>query len=121
MRNDLPIDERHNNALNYEQYLSDPHFHHSQKGCEVKMELTKDIKHLGVIKKCLTHEVVCSKTGWELGWYGGTTSKQEIIRTQAVVSCHICHREFSTYAYNAKFCPECKQLKIVFRPVNMGV
>lgn len=66
-----------------EQYLKDPHFHHSLKGCKIKMIKLRDtIKDgvrmdSGMYKVCLTHNVECSKTGWELGHYLGNDNKNE--------------------------------------------
>lgn len=54
---------------------SNQHFHSSAKGCSLTQIhgakwSGKDIENY----YCLTHGVICTKTGWELGWYLGTKS-----------------------------------------------
>jgi len=115
-----PLDERHNNAVDYEKYLVHDRFHHSDKGCEVKMIYEKHGKHTSIQKVCHIHNVVCSKTGWGLGWYGGTKSLSMTEREANPLvekSCVFCGEKFKSLAYNAKKCPKCRNIKIVFRPI----
>lgn len=56
---------------------SKQHFHSSSNGCYLTKILGarwcgRDIDNY----YCHTHGVVCSKTGWELGWYRGTNSQE---------------------------------------------
>lgn len=90
------------NPESYIDYLSNSHFHHSDKGCDIKMV----IKHLGfqneqkrpiLMKECLTHKTTCHKEGWEIGWYGGTKSPKN--------TCE-CGKELE---YRKKLCPECRE------------
>ena len=67
------------NPSGYADYLENEHYHHSDKGCQIEMTTEMgtrpgEIFLSGVVKKCLTHNCVCSKTGWEKGWYRGTKS-----------------------------------------------
>jgi hypothetical protein len=79
---------------NVEQYLKDEHFHHSLRGCKcVVLPISaKDGNRIdnGVYKKCLTHNVDCSKTGWELGHYLGNNNKG----TKEVTHTCECGKQF---------------------------
>ncbi|MEI6529662.1 MAG: hypothetical protein WCN88_04715 [Candidatus Falkowbacteria bacterium] len=66
---------------NYEEVKNDEHYHHSLKGCncEIKIGKSKDIQSvIYYYKVCHTHNVECSKTGWELGWYQGKKSQTSV-------------------------------------------
>jgi len=54
------------------------HFHCSAKGCEIEMRLMRTDYYGDYIiqKYCHKHNRVCSKTGWELGWYLGKQTKK---------------------------------------------
>ena len=73
------ITERDVTPEGADEYLSHEHYHSFLKGCDCEIVL-KNIKRNGnfpnetvmVNKYCKTHKVMCSKTGWEVGWYGGT-------------------------------------------------
>lgn len=101
--------------INYEEVKSDKHFHHSLKGCKtemkVKIEKGAGDKHYSwsINKYCHTHGVLCSKTGWELGWYGGTeTVKNE--RTQINWDKCKCGRKFiNSTELQLGLCPKCFQ------------
>lgn len=57
-------------------YLPHEKYHSFLKGCECEMKITRSDNHnISVHKYCKTHGVMCSKTGWELGWYQGTNSR----------------------------------------------
>lgn len=76
-------EEEFYNPSGYADYLGNEHYHHSDKGCQIEMttELGTrkgEISLPGVIKKCLTHNCVCSKTGWEKGFYNGTDSRANL-------------------------------------------
>ena len=59
-------------------YLPNEHYHSFLKGCDCEMVLKNNPGYGGdyymvlVNKYCKTHKVMCSKTGWEIGWYQGT-------------------------------------------------
>ncbi len=60
-------------------YLQNDKYHHSLKGCKVEMMLERSITKDGQInvsttKHCKTHNVKCSKSGWEWGYYQGDKS-----------------------------------------------
>lgn len=62
---------------NYKEYLSNNLFHHKDKGCEFEIRIHKGSdKNYAYEKFCKTHNVLCSKTGWELGYYMGTKTKK---------------------------------------------
>ncbi len=56
-------------------------FHSHDRGCKLlqinlKRSDVKDPHGEMECVYCETHEVLCSKTGWEMGWYQGTESKK---------------------------------------------
>jgi hypothetical protein len=67
-------------------YNADDYLHHSRyhsflKGCECEMRIIPNKRCDGyednaVNKYCKTHKVMCSKTGWEIGWFHGTKSEK---------------------------------------------
>ena len=105
----LPIDELHFNPDNYSQYLDNEHYHHSDKGCDVEVLVLTDKRNDGkgnksVNKICHTHSKVCSKTGWELGWYMGTESKT-LFRER---TCVICGVPIYSHQKQVFCCPNCR-------------
>ena len=100
-----PLEEYYYNSPNMLEYLKDEHFHNSLKGCEVQMIVNRSVEgDLSVNRICHTHNVTCSKTGWELGWYMGKDSRY----TNSVKYCLNCGREVMSKALNFKYCKECK-------------
>lgn len=66
-------EQRQNNIDNA---LSNIHFHSEHKGCEMTFDyINTNIGGTLINCYCHTHNVRCSKTGWELGWYAGTFNK----------------------------------------------
>ena len=75
-------------------YLSNEHYHSFLKGCDCEMIIKEkdgygkffDSKNMYVNKYCKTHKVMCSKTGWEIGWYQGTKSetKKELRKSNGI-------------------------------------
>jgi len=104
--NTTPLEERYYCSPNWLDYLEDKHFHNSHKGCDTEM-IVKNCKdrNLSVNMICHTHNVTCSKTGWEIGWWGRTNSKLMMSRT---VTCCDCGKVLETKARNFKRCPDCK-------------
>jgi hypothetical protein len=51
-------------------------FHSEIKGCNIE-KVRVDTKYNHKIDNlyCHTHHVQCSKTGWEIGWHGGTNNR----------------------------------------------
>lgn len=81
------IEERENNFLNE---LEHPKFHLEEKGC--KIERIKIPTGYGLMENiiCHTHNVTCSKSGWELGYYLGQRSKDVYdasARSQKYLKC----------------------------------
>lgn len=59
-----------------DKYLPHERYHSFLKGCKCTMKITRSDNHnISIHKYCKTHGVMCSKTGWELGWYQGTNSR----------------------------------------------
>lgn len=62
-----------------EDYLQHNRYHHSMKGCECEMRIRRRDNHnIAINKFCITHNILCSKTGWELGWYLGRKSEKPV-------------------------------------------
>ena len=56
--------------------LKHPRYHSTLCGCSCEMiSIPTDCRGLIINKRCLTHDVMCSKSGWELGWWAGTDTK----------------------------------------------
>jgi len=106
----LPLIESHYNPNNYLSYLKNEHYHHSEKGCIVEMVVNpkQDDGTVSINKICRTHDKRCSKTGWELGWYLGTKTKDLHIKTY----CRRCGILIYTDIYNRfLYCPDCRKIK----------
>lgn len=61
----------------YADFLPNPHFHNADKGCNCFVQISnigKKNSRRRVNVYCLTHNITCSKTGWELGWYLGNNN-----------------------------------------------
>lgn len=98
------------NPDGYAEYLDNEKYHHTDKGCEIEMvkidgNRVGEPTCRGLYKKCLTHNVLCSKTGWEQGWYLGTQSK-EMIETCKRCGCLIWNK----YIQKKKYCSACKEI-----------
>lgn len=98
-----PLLESFYNSPFYLDYLKDEHFHHSDKGCSVKMIMEHIDRNWRVNKICQTHNCTCSKTGWELNWYMGTYSKEKRI-------CTMCGAEYKSRGTWSFYCPKCKKV-----------
>ena len=77
----IPLPEELPNLPDNYKEIKDKHFHSSHT-CDIEMRVYKNNnkkrthKSFLTNKYCLTHNVMCSKTGWELGWYGGKNSRE---------------------------------------------
>lgn len=103
-----PLEESYFNSPYYHDFLSHERFHHSEKGCQVEMcKAVSNDNHLSITKKCLTHNVECSKTGWELGWYLGTENR--IFKKQKFydIPCQRCGKNLHTRFNYAKYHRHC--------------
>ena len=106
------------NPEGYAEYLENEHYHHEDKGCEIVMIaitptnwkpfIAKKPKGILINKFCKTHRKMCSKTGWELGWYSGEDCRQ-IYQEEATktTTCQMCDCEITTKGSYIKYCPEC--------------
>ena len=104
MRKVIIMSEETYNPDSYADYLENEYYHHSDKGCQIEMTIANGTRKgepalPGVIKKCLTHNCICSKTGWEKGFYLGKNS--------AINYCK-CGKEISQ---NKHFCKDCIKIK----------
>ncbi len=88
--------------------LNNDKFHHTEKGCnmEYRPHRTSD-GHWSQEYFCHTHKVLCSKTGWELGWYQGTRSKYN-----KEFTCLKCGKVFESYQQIRYYCDDCLNKKI---------
>ena len=73
---ELIMDETINRPNNHLKYLKDKHYHSTDKGCDIEMRIvrTDAYKDISVQRYCHTHKCLCSKSGWEMTWFGGTKS-----------------------------------------------
>ena len=105
----IPLEEHYYDCDNYKEYLSNEHFHHSEKGCEVEIRRTSNVQRdnrISINRYCKTHDCLCSKTGWELGWFSGTNNR--IYKNNNVKKkCHNCNEWYMTTSGNTKYCREC--------------
>lgn len=88
---------------NHLEYLDNKYYHSSEKGCQCK--ITSTLTSVGGViinKFCVTHNINCSKSGWELGWYGGTDS--------TIKECDDCGKRIPLNTKNVR-CNDC--LKII--------
>lgn len=110
----VPTDktEAHFNPENLDDILTNPHFHHSLKGCICELVCFRASKSFSRLAKiCHTHDIECSKTGWELGWYKGV-NLQKFDATRTWTKCSVCGRKFqNSNDYNLDMCPYCFKRK----------
>ena len=95
---------------NYEEIKDNEKFHHTEKGCDMELKYhTSFDKNNKPYRSqeyfCHTHGVLCSKTGWELGWYMGTKSE----RSFKEFTCQKCGCVFLSNASWRNFCDKCKK------------
>lgn len=106
--NDCPLEEQFFNPDNLAEILEHEKYHHSLKGCNIEMRIN-DTHYLNskicVNKFCKTHQVNCSKTGWEIGYYQGTQSKG----LMRVHHCQMCGKIIMSYQPRVYFCRDCHQ------------
>ena len=95
---------------NYEEVKDDIHYHHSLKkcDCEIRVSRTPDERcSVFYTKYCKTHDVICSKTGWELGWYQGTKSER-LGNVDTWIPCNKCGHKFMLKTeLQLGMCPKC--------------
>ena len=79
-------------------FLSNRRYHHSDKGCHIEMIIQKSPgrtnNNIMIKKYCKTHDIMCSKTGWEEGWYLGTNSRLLTAPTEKLRVCIKCRKKF---------------------------
>ncbi len=103
----LDLTEENNRPLNWSKYLKHKKFHDSKKGCDIEMIIkkTSDGRGLMINRFCKTHNVNCSKTGWELGWYSGTDNRNK----EKEFTCQRCGCVFLSSCAWRNFCDKCKK------------
>lgn len=95
-------------------YANDEHYHHSDKGCEIEMRRDNRFT-IGSNQNinyayCKTHNVYCSKTGWEFHWYGGTHSLS-MYSPRFRRRCRVCGQWIETNkAENRFICQSCENI-----------
>jgi hypothetical protein len=101
----LELTEENYNSPDYKSFLNHKRFHHSLKGCNIEMKKVKYVRGDIVVNKyCHTHNVMCSKTGWEIGYFMGKKSvKPEPYK------CLTCGEIFYPLR-EAKYCESCRKL-----------
>ena len=105
----IPLEEKYYDCDNYKKYLSNEHFHHSEKGCEIEIRRTSNVlrdNRISINRYCKTHDCLCSKTGWELGWFSGTNNRNYKSK-QVKKRCQNCNEFFIAKSGNTKYCREC--------------
>lgn len=93
---------------NVAESLPNTRFHASQKDCVV--EYVKRMggrngegSRTGDYLYCHTHQKLCSKTGWEMGWYSGSDN----LIGRLAINCFHCGAEFHTDKPNRRYCDLC--------------
>lgn len=102
--------------VNHREYLKHDKYHSSDKGCDCEMREEKgsvygktrnENNNIAVLKYCKTHNVLCSKTGWDLGYFHNSDSKQEF-KMGDYNKCADC----DDIADNgSKFCSTCRKIR----------
>lgn len=99
------------NPHNIDSYLKNDRYHHSKKGCIIDVNQVPAYSGFMVNKYCQVHKKICSKSGWELGWYQGTESKQCWGGGQHLKNCEICQNEYITSSVDQRYCSnECRKV-----------
>ena len=102
----------------YVEYLSHPKYHHSDKGCNCVVQiLQREGSTRSVINiLCLTHNIMCSRTGWEIGWYMGEDSQIAWRKAQPERACSMCGDMFFPFSKNGIRCKKCKRVPLKSLP-----
>ncbi len=96
------VTEQEMTPYNADKYLSNDKFHSYLKGCDCEMRIINSSYDNYIVNKyCKTHKVMCSKTGWEIGWFHGIRSSGNSR------ICGNCGKDFYS-VYYAKYCSDCK-------------
>jgi hypothetical protein len=91
---------------NYEEIKDHERFHHTEKGCDMEYRPSmSDNRNWSQEYYCHTHNVLCSKTGWELGWYSGTDNRNK----EKEFTCQRCGCVFLSSCAWRNFCDNCKK------------
>ena len=92
------------NPEGYADFLPNQYYHHSDKGCEVVMDIEYtgrpgEAKVPSVIKRCLTHGVTCHKEGWQVGRLLGFDN--------SIKYCDDCGEVLDESIKKQKYCNNC--------------
>ena len=102
--------------VNHEEYLKNDKYHSSDKGCDCEIieekgkiysKTRNENNNIAVLKYCKTHNVLCSKTGWELGYFHNSNSKKEF----QMGDYNYCRKCGIGIKKRFKLCPECSKEK----------
>lgn len=96
---------------NYLEIKDNDKFHHSLKGCDIEVIVEVVNENVRVNKYCKTHQILCSKTGWELGWYMGTKS----VIIEKAEYCLNCGCKIDRPMAHRIYCRKCKSTIASFR------
>ena len=98
---------------NYEEIKDHERFHRPEKGCDMEHRPYKsDCSNWAEEYYCKTHGVLCSRTGWELGWYMGSRSDYDSL--PVISNCSVCG--VSIEGVRGKmFCDTCKEERRLIR------
>ncbi len=96
---------------NYLEIKDNDKYHHSLKGCDIEVIVEVVNENVRVNKYCKTHQILCSKTGWELGWYMGTKS----VIIEKAEYCLNCGCKIDRPMAHRIYCRKCKSTIASFR------
>jgi len=111
---------------NFIDCLDNEHFHSPDKGCELT---TIENYHYGINgekrrecneehcfnQKCITHNIICSKTGWALHHYNGQDNRSIFM----VGTCLRCGKRYYSSNKEKIYCIRClKEMEKIFREAN---
>ena len=104
------ITERDETPVTVDEYLPNEKYHHSLKGCDCEMKVIKALSYgkeahttYAIEKYCKTHNITCSKTGWELGHYMRTNSLDLKDKSEDPY-CIYCGKEKNSKQHSCKDC-----------------
>lgn len=94
---------------NLDEVINNEHYHHSLKGCDIEVKISNG--DFGNCKEvyCKTHKVLCSKTGWEYGWYTGNNNR--IYKDFLISNCVMCGKEIESKYGTRLYCDKCRKIK----------
>jgi len=105
MASDLELS---NTPSNWTDHVPHHRWHHSFKKCKVEMTVDGNLTN----KFCITHQKLCSKSGWEIGWHRGNNSSK-IYTADDNKICQDCGEEFLSANPTSLRCKKCRHQRQV--------